>query len=138
MAQVLLIEDDANIARIIQRGLALKGISVTVADDGCAGQLAWSSGHFHLIILDVMLPGIDGLQLCTERRAAGDATPVLLLTARSQVEIGDRGRLAGATEYLRKPFAYAQLVETVFRLLTQAGTQEADQRSETRDQRPET
>ncbi len=111
--RVLLIEDDPKIARIIQQGLALKGIEVTVADDGSAGRDAWASGRFALILLDVMLPGIDGIELCRERRAAGDATPVILLTARGEETARERGLAAGATDYMTKPFAYADLVARV-------------------------
>lgn len=111
--RVLLIEDDPKIAHIIQQGLALKGIDVTVADDGHAGRDAWTSGNFALILLDVMLPGIDGIALCRERRAAGDTTPVLLLTARGEETARERGMAAGATDYITKPFAYADLVTRV-------------------------
>jgi two-component system alkaline phosphatase synthesis response regulator PhoP len=115
--RVLLIEDDASIARVVQRGLALKGIEVFVAEDGSTGRDAWMAGSFELVLLDVMLPGIDGIDLCAERRAAGDSTPVILLTARDADEVWDRGRAAGATAYIGKPFAYAHLTEQVLRLL---------------------
>jgi DNA-binding response OmpR family regulator len=111
--RVLLIEDDPKIARIIQQGLALKGVDVAVAEDGNAGRAAWISGGFALILLDVMLPGIDGIELCRERRAAGDATPVILLTARGEETARARGMAAGATDYVTKPFAYADLVARV-------------------------
>jgi DNA-binding response OmpR family regulator len=115
--RVLLIEDDVKIARIVQRGLALKSIEVEVAADGPSGREAWATGQYALILLDVMLPGIDGIELCAERRAAGDATPVILLTARDEEEVWERARLAGATEYISKPFAYAHLAEQVARFL---------------------
>ncbi len=115
--RVLLIEDDPKIARIIQRGLSLKGIDVTVAEDGFAGREAWATGDFDLVLLDVMLPGIDGISLCKERRAAGDTKPVILLTARGEDTARERGMAAGATDYITKPFAYADLVSRVVRLL---------------------
>jgi DNA-binding response OmpR family regulator len=118
--RVLFIEDDANIARIVQRGLALKGIEVTVAEDGPSGRATWAAGAFDLVLLDVMLPGIDGIDLCAERRAAGDRTPVILLTARDEEEVWERGRAAGATDYISKPFAYGQMTERVLRLLPAA------------------
>jgi DNA-binding response OmpR family regulator len=117
VARVLLIEDDAKIARIVQRGLALKKIAVTVVEDGLAGRDAWAKGVFDLVLLDVMLPGMDGIELCRQRRAAGDATPVILLTARGEEEIRERGFAAGASAYISKPFAYADLIAQVFQLL---------------------
>ncbi len=118
MERVLVIEDDAKIARILQRGLSIKGIDVTVAEDGISGRELWTAGDFDLILLDVMLPGIDGISLCTERRTAGDTTPVILLTARGEESARDRGMAAGATEYITKPFAYADLIARVQDLLT--------------------
>ena len=67
---VLVIEDDPKIAGVLQRGLGLQDIAVTVAADGAAGRTAWATGAFDLVLLDVMLPGIDGISLCVERRAA--------------------------------------------------------------------
>lgn len=115
--KVLLIEDDAGIARIVQRGLALVDVAVTVADNGASGRACWTTGAYDLVLLDVMLPGIDGIDLCAERRRAGDQTPVLLLTARDEGEVWARGQAAGATAYIGKPFAYARLAELVLRLL---------------------
>ena len=115
--KVLVIEDDVKIARMLQRGLSIKGIDVTVAEDGSKGREAWATGGFDLVLLDVMLPGIDGISLCRERRAAGDITPVTLLTARGEEGARDRGMAAGATEYITKPFAYAELTARVQELL---------------------
>jgi DNA-binding response OmpR family regulator len=115
---VLVIEDDPKIAGLLQHGLGLKGIAVSVAADGSAGRTAWAMGDFDLVLLDVMLPGIDGISLCAERRAAGDTTPVILLTARGEDEIRDRGLAAGATDYISKPFAYADLIARVMPLLS--------------------
>jgi DNA-binding response OmpR family regulator len=69
-ARVLVIEDDDRIAAILRRGLGLKGLAVTVAGDGATGRAAWEAGGFDLVLLDVMLPEIDGVSLCAERRAA--------------------------------------------------------------------
>ena len=115
--RVLLIEDDPKIARVIQRGLGLKNIEVIVAEDGLAGRDAWVAGGFDLILLDVMLPGVDGISLCAERRAAGDTTPVILLTARGEDAARERGMAAGASDYITKPFAYADLAARVLRHL---------------------
>jgi len=118
---VLVIEDDARIARLLQRGLAIKGIEVVVAEDGTTGREAWTGGRFDLVLLDVMLPGIDGISLCEERRADGDDTPVILLTARGEESARDRGMASGATDYVTKPFAYADLTTRILQLLSKQG-----------------
>ncbi|MGI8909198.1 MAG: response regulator transcription factor [Rubrobacteraceae bacterium] len=111
--RVLVIEDDEGISNLIKRGLGLKGIEVTVAGDGRAGRTAWESGEHGLVLLDVMLPGVHGVDLLSERRAAGDETPVILLTARDEEEIKNRGIEAGAQDYVSKPFSYADLLSRV-------------------------
>jgi DNA-binding response OmpR family regulator len=111
--RVLVVEDDAKVADLLKRGLGLKGIDVTITEDGLAGREAWDLGGFALVLLDVMLPGVDGISLLSERRAAGDETPVILLTARDEQEAVERGMEAGATEYVAKPFSYADLVSRV-------------------------
>jgi DNA-binding response OmpR family regulator len=93
-----------------------------VADDGARGREAWQAGGFDLILLDVMLPEIDGISLCAERRAAGDETPVILLTAREEPDGLERALASGATDYMTKPFAYADLIARV--------TRELDRRAE--------
>ena len=84
VGRVLVVEDDTKIGTILKRGLGLKDIDVTLAEDGLSGRDAWATGAFDLIVLDLMLPGIDGISLCAERRAAGDTTHVILLTARGE------------------------------------------------------
>jgi DNA-binding response OmpR family regulator len=69
------------------------------------------------VLLDVMLPGIDGISLCKERRAVGDTTPVILLTARGEEGLRDQGMAAGADDYVTKPFSYADLTARVCRFL---------------------
>jgi DNA-binding response OmpR family regulator len=90
---------------------------VTVAEEGLRGREAWINGRFDLVLLDVMLPGIDGISLCEERRAAGDQTPVIFLTAREDEDARARGTAAGAADFMTKPFVYADLVSRVLRLL---------------------
>ena len=116
-ARVLIVEDDPKLASLLERGLKLKGVEATVAEDGSLGQTLWAAGGFDLVLLDVMLPGIDGISLCAERRAAGDRTPVVLLTARDEEEAQNRGMAAGATDYVTKPFAFADLISRVTLLL---------------------
>jgi DNA-binding response OmpR family regulator len=115
--RVLVIEDDPGIARVLRRGLTLQGLDVTVVEEGTAGRAAWGAAGFDVVILDVMLPGVDGIELCKERRAAGDRTPVLLLTAREDDTVRARGTEAGADAFLGKPFAYADLLTHIQALL---------------------
>ena len=110
---MLIVEDDAKVADLLERVLASQGIGATVAQDGPSGREAWASGGHDLVLLDVMLPGIDGISLLRERRDAGDETPVFLLTARDEPEAVERGRDAGATEHVAKPFSFPDLVERV-------------------------
>ena len=88
LQRILIVEDDAQIGSILQRGLRLKGFETTLVEDGHTGRAAWATGAHDLILLDVMLPGIDGVSLCAERRAAGDTTPVILLTAAAKTRCG--------------------------------------------------
>ena len=111
--RVLVIEDDVAIANLLRRGLGLKGIEVTITEDGSAGREAWESGGFDLILLDVMLPEVDGISLCADMRAAGDATPVILLTARDEAEAEEWRMAAGATDYISKPFDFEELLSRV-------------------------
>lgn len=110
---VLVIEDDEGISNLLKRGLNLKGIEVAVAEDGLAGRTAWESGGHDLILLDVMLPGVAGVELLSERRAAGDRTPVILLTARDEDGARERALGAGAQDYVSKPFSFDDLLSRV-------------------------
>jgi DNA-binding response OmpR family regulator len=116
-ARILIIEDDPRIASVLGRGLALRGWDVELAEDGSVGRDAWISRDFDLVVMDVMLPGIDGFALCAERRAKGDRTPVMLLTARDDDDDRSEGDRAGADAYVTKPFAYGELLSTMERLL---------------------
>ena len=111
--RVLVIEDDEGISSLLKRGLGMRGIEATVAEDGVAGRIAWESGEHDLVLLDVMLPGVDGVELLAERRAAGSETPVILLTARDEEEAKERGLGAGAQDYVSKPFSFEELLSLV-------------------------
>jgi DNA-binding response OmpR family regulator len=111
--RVLVIEDDVAIANLLRRGLGLKGIEVTITEYGSTGREAWESGDFDLVLLDVMLPEVDGISLCAEMRAADDDTPVILLTARDEAEAEERGMAAGANDYISKPFDFEVLISRV-------------------------
>ena len=115
-ARVLVVEDDPPIASVLERGLALAGYTVDVAEDGPSGLARWSEGGWTAVVLDVMLPGMDGVAVCAARRAAGDPTPVLLLTARDDDELREAARACRADAFLTKPFAYADLLATLRRI----------------------
>ncbi|MBO9565933.1 MAG: response regulator transcription factor [Niastella sp.] len=107
--KVLLIEDEAAVAAMIRKGLSESGYTVTVAPDGNAG-LDMGTGHsFDIMILDIMLPGINGLELCKRLRKEGIDTPILMLTALGTTENIVTGLDTGADDYLVKPFKFAEL-----------------------------
>ncbi|MBV8245798.1 MAG: response regulator transcription factor [Candidatus Eremiobacteraeota bacterium] len=107
--KILIVEDDVALADVLRRGLAESGHVVDVVHDGEAGQSTASSAAYDAIVLDVMLPRKDGLEVARSVRSAGVATPILMLTARDTVEDIIAGLDAGADDYLRKPFAFAEL-----------------------------
>lgn len=115
-ARILVIEDDPRIRAIIDRGLRLAGHLPTLTSNLAGGRAQWTPEAFDLVMLDVMLPDGNGLALLGERRAAGDETPVLLLSAREESELHQRAVAAGAADYLAKPFAYQELLARVERL----------------------
>ncbi len=108
--RILVVEDEERIARFLKQGLEEESYAVDVCVDGTTG-LDWAQGvNYDLIILDLMLPGLPGLQLLRQLRAAGVKTPVLILTARSEVDQRVKGLDAGADDYLTKPFAIEELI----------------------------
>jgi two-component system response regulator QseB len=114
-ARVLVVEDDVRIRGVLDRGLRLAGHLPTMAEDLATGRERWAGGAFDLVLLDVMLPDGDGIDLLAERRAAGDETATVLLTAREESELRERAEAAGVTDYLLKPFAYRDLLACVER-----------------------
>jgi DNA-binding response OmpR family regulator len=120
--RILVIEDDRPIAIVLERGLGLAGYLVEMAEDGPSGLATWAEGGWSAVVLDMMLPGIDGVTLCATRRAAGDATPVIMLTARDDETLREAARAAGADEFLTKPFVYADLLATLERLIGRRGS----------------
>lgn len=109
MLKVLLVEDEVNVASFIQRGLSEAGYEVTVAMDGDTGYSLASTHEFAIILLDVMLPGMNGLDVCRRLRQANNYTPVLMLTALGSTENVVTGLDNGADDYLVKPFKFAEL-----------------------------
>jgi two-component system OmpR family response regulator len=107
---VLLVEDELRMASLIRRGLTREGLAADVATNG--EDALWMSGahDYDVIVLDVMLPGIDGFETCRRLRTSGVWAPVLMLTARDSVEDRVTGLDTGADDYLVKPFAFAELL----------------------------
>lgn len=115
--RVLLIEDEEAIAQVVRKGLERAGYAVTVAADGDSGLERALEGGWSLILLDLMLPGIDGLEICRRLRLRRDRTPLLMLTARDAVPDRVRGLETGADDYLPKPFAFEELLARIRALL---------------------
>jgi two-component system OmpR family response regulator len=108
--RALIIEDELRMASLIRRGLAKEGLAVDVATSGEDGLWMAEATDYDVIVLDVMLPGIDGFETCRRLRTNGVWAPVLMLTARDSVEDRVAGLDTGADDYLVKPFAFAELL----------------------------
>lgn len=115
--QILVIEDEPKVAHAVKEGLQVEGYEVTLASTGEEGFFLASGRAFDLIVLDVMLPGRDGLEVLAALRKQSKTTPVLLLTARDAVEDRVAGLDAGADDYLVKPFAFPELSARIRALL---------------------
>jgi DNA-binding response OmpR family regulator len=107
--QILIVEDDRKLARQLKKGLDELGHSASIAFEGTEGLEAAHAGNFGVIVLDVMLPGLDGLAIVRRFRQQGGDTPILLLTARDAAEDIVSGLDAGADDYLTKPFSFRVL-----------------------------
>jgi two-component system OmpR family response regulator len=107
--KILVIEDDPALADVVRRGLAESGHVVDVEPDGTVGERTATSGLYDAIVLDLTLPGKDGLALARDLRVGGVQTPILMMTARDTVEDTVAGLDAGADDYLRKPFVFDEL-----------------------------
>jgi len=124
--RILLIEDDRRLAELLVKRLRAEGHDAETCDDGIEGLAVAETGGFELTIVDVMLPGMDGIALTTALRAAGSDLPVLMLTARDTVDDRVTGLRAGADDYLVKPFAFAELVARIDALARRAGSATPD------------
>jgi two-component system, OmpR family, response regulator len=121
--RVLVVEDEVKMAGLLKRGLEEEGYAVDVAGDGGEGVWLGTENPYDAVILDVMLPDIDGFEVCRRLRAAERWSPVLMLTARDAVPDRVAGLDAGADDYLTKPFSFAELLARL-RALTRRGTTE--------------
>jgi two-component system OmpR family response regulator len=120
--RVLVVEDEPRMAALLKRGLTEDGYSVDVANGGTDALWRASEFSYGVIVLDVMLPGIDGMQVCRQLRAQGHWVPVLLLTARDSVHDRITGLDAGADDYLTKPFSFGELCARVRALIRRGRT----------------
>lgn len=111
--RVLIIEDEHKIANSIKKGLIQESFAVDAVYDGREGYDLASTEEYDVIILDLMLPGMDGLDICKKLRAAGIHTPILILTAKGQINDKVDGLNSGADDYLAKPFAFEELLARI-------------------------
>lgn len=115
--KILLVEDDPRIVDFLERGLAAEGYLVASVSDGNEALKLGASSDIDLIILDLMLPNIDGSELCRQWRAGNIETPILMLTAMDQVDNKVEGLRIGADDYMTKPFSFEELLARVEALL---------------------
>lgn len=113
MAHILLVEDEVKLARFIELELSCEGYQITVAHDGLTGLTLVREASLNLIILDWMLPGLSGLEICRRLRTTGSKVPVILLTAKDEVSDRVAGLDAGADDYVVKPFSIEELLARV-------------------------
>jgi DNA-binding response OmpR family regulator len=115
--RILVVEDDARIASFLQRGLQESGYSVSIARDGEDGYLDARYNPYDLVVLDLMLPKMDGIEVARKLRVAGNRTPILMLTARDTEADKIQGLDVGADDYLTKPFGFGEFLARVRALL---------------------
>ena len=117
MKKILLVEDETHVVSFIKKGLTEEGFDVTVAFDGTTGLQLFAANYFDLVILDIMLPDKNGLEVCREIRKTNNSIPVLFLTALGTSENIVLGLETGADDYLVKPFKFIELVARIRTLL---------------------
>jgi heavy metal response regulator len=123
--RILIVEDEKKIAGFIRRGLREENYAVDAAFDGLEGLRLAGENPYDLVILDVMLPGMNGIELCARLRGRGFSSPIMMLTARDRVEDKVKGLDSGANDYLAKPFAFEELLARVRALLRKTPGQAA-------------
>lgn len=126
LVQILLVEDDRDLRRFLSKALREEGYGVTETDSGDRALERALDGSFSCLVLDVMLPGRDGFSVVSELRQRGIATPVLLLTAKDELESRVRGLEGGADDYVTKPFDLPELLARVHALIRRAEMRHKD------------
>jgi DNA-binding response OmpR family regulator len=127
--RLLVVEDERGIASALRQGLSEQGYAVDVARDGIAGREHALAATYDIILLDILLPGLDGLALLRDLRRRKISTPILLLTARDAVDDRVAGLDAGADDYLVKPFSFSELLARIRALLRRPVLQTANRLS---------
>ena len=124
--RVLVVDDEPPVRDALERALSLEGYTVDLAEDGAQALKKVTTEEPDVVVLDVLMPGVDGLETCRRLRAEGHALPVLMLTARDAISDRVDGLDAGADDYLVKPFALEELLARLRALLRRSGPEEAD------------
>ncbi|GAA3401608.1 response regulator transcription factor [Paenibacillus hodogayensis] len=120
---ILVVEDEPTLARLLSYNLSQEGYQTKLVDHGGEGLQAAQQGSFDLIILDIMLPGMNGFEVLAKLRQKGDKTPVIILTARNAEEEVVQGLKAGADDYITKPFGVAELLARVSAVMRRSGAE---------------
>jgi two-component system, OmpR family, response regulator MprA len=126
-ARILVVDDEPAVQNALSRALTLEHYEVARAGDGLEALERLGSAPYEAIILDIAMPRMDGLEVCRRLREGGDSTPVLMLTARGEVDDRVAGLDAGADDYLVKPFALRELLARIRALLRRAGDDDGDE-----------
>ena len=121
--RILVVEDEEGIATALRRGLTADGFAVDIADNGIDGLWMAQNNPYSVIVLDIMLPGLNGYRVCQQLRDDGDTTPILMLTAKDGDLDETEGLETGADDYVTKPFSYTVLLARIRALLRRAGGQ---------------
>jgi len=125
--KILVIEDDQEVAGYISKGLGENGFVVDVANDGKDGLFLATTGEYDALIVDRMLPELDGLKIIKTLRGSGDLTPVIILSALGDVDDRVQGLRAGGDDYLVKPFAFSELLARIEGLIRRNSNNEDNQ-----------
>lgn len=110
---ILVVEDEPGIYKFLKQGLEEEGYTVDVADDGNQGLALAIGKSYHIMLLDWMLPGMSGLEICKQLRASHIDTPIIFLTAKDTIQETIEGLQAGANDYIKKPFSFDELLERI-------------------------
>jgi DNA-binding response OmpR family regulator len=125
--RILIIEDETAIVRFLERGLSAHGHQIVSAENGEDGVLLATDETIDIVLLDISLPGLDGHQVLARIRANRPSLPVLMLTARDELQHKVSALTAGADDYLTKPFAFAELLARIHALIRRADLREVSQ-----------